>query len=51
MFATVGGNWPELNDLPEDEEPIPEPTPRKTQQTWARFNPMRRARKLIRWVL
>jgi hypothetical protein len=51
MFATIGNNWPELNDVPDEEEAIPEPTPNKALQTWARINPIRRARNLIRWVL
>jgi len=51
MFATVGNNWPELNDFPEEEEPIPESTPNKARQTWARFNPIQRARNLIRRVM
>ena len=51
MFATIGDNWPELSEYPEEEEPMPEPRPNKTRQTWARINPIRRARNLIRRIL
>lgn len=53
MFATIGNNWPELNDASvEEKDPIPEPTPNKgRRQTWFRINPIRRARNLIRRVL
>jgi len=51
IFAAVGNNWPELNDVPDEEERMPEPTPNKARQTLARINPIRRARNLIRQVL
>ena len=51
MFATIGNNWPELNDITEEDEPVPEPTPNKARQTLSRINPIRHARNLIRWLL
>jgi len=50
MFAAVGNNWTELNDVPDEEEPVAESTQKKKRQTWARINPIRHARNLIRWV-
>lgn len=50
MFATVGNNWPELNDVPTIEEE-PEPAQKKPRQPWSRMKPLRRARNLIRRFL
>lgn len=50
-FATIGNNWPDINDIPEEDEYVPEPTPNRARQTLSRINPIRHARNLIRWVL
>eukprot|EP00536_Pseudo-nitzschia_multiseries_P001479 jgi/Psemu1/283045/fgenesh1_pg.19_\ len=50
-FATVGSDWPELNDTTEEEETVSKPMPEQPRQPWSRFNPLRRAVNLIRRVL
>mmetsp|Transcript_5783 Transcript_5783/g.14350 ORF Transcript_5783/g.14350 Transcript_5783/m.14350 type:complete len:135 (-) Transcript_5783:218-622(-) len=50
-FASIGSNWPEVNDIPEKEETLTKQTPEQTRQPWSRFNPIRGARNLIRRVL
>mmetsp|Transcript_10280 Transcript_10280/g.23355 ORF Transcript_10280/g.23355 Transcript_10280/m.23355 type:complete len:137 (-) Transcript_10280:368-778(-) len=48
MFASVGNNWPELNEiLEEEEEATAEPTPKQPRQPWVRIKLLRRARSLI----
>ncbi len=50
MFATIGNNWPDLNDAYEEDEPMVEPRRSIARQTLSLINPLRHAKYLIRWV-
>jgi hypothetical protein len=51
MFATIGNNWPDFNDSISEEggEDEVESTPKQPQRMI--WNPIRRARNLIKQIL
>eukprot|EP00531_Pseudo-nitzschia_arenysensis_P005441 CAMPEP_0116135258 /NCGR_PEP_ID=MMETSP0329-20121206/11095_1 /TAXON_ID=697910 /ORGANISM="Pseudo-nitzschia arenysensis, Strain B593" /LENGTH=86 /DNA_ID=CAMNT_0003630047 /DNA_START=329 /DNA_END=589 /DNA_ORIENTATION=- len=50
MFATIGNNWPDLNDTYEEDELIVEQRRSIARQTLSLINPIRHAKSFIRWV-
>lgn len=51
MFATAGNNWPEFNDIPEEEEPILEQEPDKNRQFRPRIKLIKRTGDFIRRIV